>query len=102
MMHFTCDQCGKGMRPDCDPRYAIKIEVCAAHSPTQLTDDDLDDDHIETLSELLRDLEEGVESALLPPPRQEFRYDLCPDCHEKFVRDPLGKDLIQKLSFSEN
>jgi uncharacterized protein YlaI len=102
MMHFTCDQCGKEMRPDCDPRYAITIESRAAHDPSELTDEDLDEEHIETLSELLRDLEEGEESPLLPPPKREFRYDLCHECHERFVRDPLGKDQIQKLHFSQN
>src|SRR5882724_9898808 len=84
MMHFSCDQCGKEMRANRDPRYVIKIEARAAHDPTELTDDDLDDDHMEMLSELLRDMNEGEESALLLPPRQEFRYDFCPDCYEKF------------------
>ena len=57
---------------------------------------------IESLGELLRDIEAGEEAPLLPPPRQEFRYDLCPECHERFVRDPFGKEQPQKLSFSKN
>jgi len=102
MMHFTCDQCGKEMRAEHEPRYEIKIECRAVHDVTELTDEDLDIDHVETLSELLRDLEEGAESPLLPPPRREFRYDLCPECHVRFLRDPLGKEQPQKLHFSEN
>ena len=98
MMHFSCDQCGKEMRGNRDPRYVIKIEARAAHEPAELTDEDLDDDHMEMLS----DLSEGEESAHLLPPRREFRYDFCPDCYEKFLRDPLGREQAQKLFFSEN
>jgi hypothetical protein len=102
MMHFSCDQCGKEMRGNRDPRYVIKIEARAAHEPAELTDEDLDDDHMEMLSEMLRDVSEGEESAHLLPPRREFRYDFCPDCYEKFLRDPLGREQAQKLYFSEN
>ena len=62
-MHFTCDQCGKEMRPDGDPRYAITIDVRAAHDVNELIEDDLDDDHMEALSLMLRDLEDGEETA---------------------------------------
>jgi len=33
---------------------------------------------------------------------QHRRYDLCPACVRKFLRDPLGKDAAQKFDFSEN
>ena len=33
---------------------------------------------------------------------RELRYDLCPECRKKFVRDPLGKEAAQKFDFSEN
>lgn len=101
MMHFTCDQCGKEMRPDHDARYIVKIECRAAFDVHELTDEDLDEDHMESLSELLREME-ADDSASLPSATQRFTYDLCPDCHERFVRDPLGKDQPQKLFFSEN
>ena len=102
MMHFTCDQCCKELSDD-EPRYEIRIEVRAGHDPTKLTDDDLDDvDHIDMVSDMLCNLEEGEESPHLPPVRSAFRYDLCGDCHERFLLDPLGKELGQKLSFSKN
>lgn len=100
MMHFTCDQCGKELRADGDARYVVKIEAHAAFNPAELTEADLDVDNMATLSELLQDLEDGETS--LPPVNQEFRYDLCPDCHRKFVRDPLGKEQRVRLRFSKN
>jgi hypothetical protein len=38
----------------------------------------------------------------LEPPSRHFRYDLCPDCRKKYVRDPLSKEAAQKFDFSEN
>lgn len=103
MMHFTCDQCGKEMRPDeGEARYEIRIEARAAHVPTRLTDEDLDSDHIDMVSDMLCNLEEGEESPLLPPAKSDFRYDLCGDCYERFLLDPLGKEAGQNLSFSKN
>ena len=59
-----------------------------------------DEHHVETLSERLRDLQEGAESPLLPP--RIPPHDLCPECHNRFLRDPLGKEQTQQLPFSEN
>jgi hypothetical protein len=103
MLHVTCDLCGKELRPGNDHRYVIKIEVFAAHDPAEITEADLDDDHMEAVSQLLRETEDGLADPDLEErsPRN-FRYDLCPECRTKFVRDPLGKEAAQKFDFSEN
>src|SRR5687768_16881972 len=96
MLHYTCDHCGKELRPEEDCRYVIKIEAAPAHDPCELTDADLDEDHLEAVSQLLRDDEDGPP---LEEPRKSFRYDLCHECHGRFVRDPLGKEQTHKLFF---
>ena len=101
MVHFTCDQCGKGLRSGEDARFVVKIEAFAAHDPAELTEADLEPDNLEAIGALLRAAEEG-EPVDLPEPTKHFRYDLCGDCHRRFVRDPLGKDTATKVSFSEN
>jgi hypothetical protein len=101
MLHITCDQCGKELRTGED-HYVVKIEVYAAHDPAELTEADFDDDHMEEVSQLLRDMEEGLESAELEPASRQFRYDLCSECRKKYVRDPLSKEASQKFDFSEN
>ncbi len=101
MMHFTCDQCGKEMVPGEDERFVVKIEAFPAQDPAQLVEADLDDDHMEAVSELLSELEDGDELDL-PEPSQHFRYDLCADCHQRYVRDPLAKEHQHKLFFSKN
>jgi hypothetical protein len=96
MVHFTCDQCGKELR-NREDRYVVKIEVFAAHDPAELTDDDLEEDHMEAVSQLLEDGDSDVE-----PATKHFRYDLCDSCRSKFTRDPLNKETAQKFDFSKN
>lgn len=102
MLHVSCDLCGKELPPGDAPRYVVKIEVYAAQDPATITEEDLDYDHMEAVSEILRDLDEHGVDATPEPARRHFRYDLCPECREKFVRDPLGRDAAQKFDFSEN
>ena len=102
MQHFTCDVCGKPMAPGDDRRYVVKMDVYAAHDPAELTDADLDADHMEEVSEQLAAVEEPADLDDLTPAFKEFRYDLCPDCHKKFLRDPLNKEAAQKFHFSKN
>jgi hypothetical protein len=81
----------------------VKIEVFAAQDPTEITEADLDEDHMEAISHLLREMEENpTEADDLVRPHQHFRFDLCPECRTKFVSDPLGKEAAQKFDFSEN
>jgi hypothetical protein len=102
MMHFTCDQCGKELRAGEDQRYVIKIEAFAAEDPAELTEADLDDDHMEAVSEMLQQLEDSDGELDLPAPSKQFRYDLCHDCHKRFCRDPLSKEPQHKMYFSKN
>ena len=99
MLHFTCDHCGKDLRQGHE-RFVIKIEAYAAEDPRAITEADLDEDHMEAVSQLLRDMEDT--DAALDEPNKQFRYDLCPGCHERFVQDPLGKETAHKLFFSKN
>ncbi len=54
MVHFTCDLCGKDLTASGDPRYVVKIVAYAGFDPTEITEDDLDDDHMEAVSQLLQ------------------------------------------------
>jgi hypothetical protein len=103
MLHITCDLCGKELSPGQDDRYVVKIEAFAAHDQSKLTEADLDDDHMEAVSELLQEMAgQPDEADAFPPASKHFRFDLCPNCHKKFVRDPLSKDNSLKFDFSKN
>jgi hypothetical protein len=102
MLHVTCDLCGKKLAAGEDHHFVVKIEAFAAHDPAEITEADLDEDHMEAVSELLRDLEENAGEVEVAPSSRSFRYDLCSECHTRFVRDPLGKEVAQKFHFSKN
>src|SRR5712692_9622209 len=76
MLHVTCDLCGKELCPGQDQRFVVKMEVFAAHDPAKITEADLDDDHMEAVCELLREMEDNpddVEAA--EPAYKHIRYD---------------------------
>jgi hypothetical protein len=78
------------------------MEACAAHDPREITEADLDKDHLEAISQILQEMEANPGSGELAEPTRRFRYDLCGSCHQKFIRDPLGRGQLEKLNFSEN
>ncbi len=99
MLRYSCDVCGKDLIPDEDRRYVVKIEVSAAHEPLELTEDDLDADAVESLNQILdaaNDEAAAVEAAI--PARREFRFDLCPACHQHYVRNPLAREALWQFS----
>lgn len=96
MLHFSCDLCGCQLD---DRRFVLKLEAFPAFDPDQLAPGDLDADHLEQVAQQLEsgaaDAEDGCET-------KQFRFDLCPRCHQKFLRDPLGRDAARRLTFSKN
>jgi len=101
MLHVTCDGCGKQLEQSAE-RHVVKIEVFATREPLALTDDDLDQDHLEAVADLLRRAEEADEELCLEPRSAQFRYDLCCSCRKRYLRDPLGRETSAKLHFSPN
>jgi hypothetical protein len=102
MIYVTCDLCGKQIQPGSDHSYVVKIEVFPLHDPAELTEADLDEDHLEAVSQMLREVDDPSECDSPEPAEKKFRYDLCCDCKAKFVRDPLGREPAPTLDFSEN
>ena len=101
MIHYSCDLCAKELDDD-EPRFVVKIEAFAAHDPAELTEADLEEDHMEAVSQLIQEMEENGAAAELTPTTKQFRYDLCGECHQRFLRDPLGRDRAKKVVFSKN
>ena len=81
----------------------VKIEVFAAHDPYELTATDLDNDHLQEVSEILQDAESDLDSE----PDEELvckhlRFDLCPKCRKRLTKNPLNRDASLHFDFSEN
>lgn len=105
MIHFTCDLCGKNLPANGDSRFVVRISAYPGCDPDHITEDDLDEDHMEELSELLRREDTACPEALEGQGFKGFRFDLCPACHKKFISDPLGRELSRLVdlgNFSPN
>ncbi|TWU00228.1 hypothetical protein Pla108_11750 [Botrimarina colliarenosi] len=99
MIHFTCDCCGRAIKQACETRYVVRLEVYAAidDDPNPGADES---DHLEEIEDLLErmdDLDEEDDQNLY----RQVRYDLCHDCRERFLLNPLGR-AVARTGYSEN
>jgi hypothetical protein len=97
MIHYTCDMCGKALDPESSDRYRVLIDV--EKMPPGTTDDDLDSDFDEEFEQFSLDpgREEDEEEYL-----KSYKFDLCPECAEIYVRDPLARKLPRRLRHLDN
>lgn len=103
MIHYSCDRCGRPIDPQDDMRYIVRLEVEAIMAPLedQVVEDE-DRDHLMELHEIIERSESGTESLTVDGDVRRERFDLCSECHRKFIRNPLGKDSAKQLDFSNN
>lgn len=102
MIRYCCDMCKRDLDPDDEIRYVVKIEISAAFDP-QVTDDDEDDrDHLEEIQEMLERLAGGDDDRVSEDVYRELRFDLCAECHRRFLKNPLGREAAKALGFSNN
>ena len=101
MRHYSCDLCGKDLTAGADTRYVVRVRVTPADDPVELTEADLDQDHVAAMAAFLEELEERGEVDE-PAGPTSLEYDLCPGCRRKYVADPLGRATTRPLRFSSN
>jgi hypothetical protein len=102
MIHFTCDMCGKTLLADDDTRYVVKVEVYAAYDPMDIREEDVEEDHSGEVQDLLAEMEGMDAEELEDQVYKTFRFDLCPPCHEAYLKDPLGKGMRMRARFEHN
>jgi hypothetical protein len=77
------------------------MEICAAFDPV-CVEEDGDRDHLQEIQEILERIEDAEDDQIGDDVYQQLRFDLCPECRKKFLRNPLGRESISILDFSEN
>ena len=95
MIKYVCDMCGKPLLEEEDVRYVVKIEVYSAYESSDADDyDDVDavEDAIDDSEEEEQPEDEGYTS---------FRFDLCPECHKRYLEDPLFRKANRRIGFSD-
>lgn len=100
MIHYTCDRCKRQIDPCDQTRYVVQIDIqSAADEPIMEFEDDVD--QLNELHQLL----EGISDSSIDDDGESShhgRYDLCPECHRQFLKNPLGRDAVLALGFSNN
>ncbi|MEM8666876.1 MAG: hypothetical protein AAGG48_05135, partial [Planctomycetota bacterium] len=89
MIHYTCDRCKRQINPEEQTRFIVHIDIQSAADDTIVeTDDDID--HLAELHQML----EGMHDGEVGDPDDEMasshhgQYDLCPECHRQFLKNP--------------
>jgi hypothetical protein len=103
MIRYSCDLCKRELDPQDDLRYVVKIELYAALDPE--VDDDReagDRDHLEEIQDILERLEDSSNSEIGDDVYQQLRFDLCPECRKRFLKNPLGPRTAKAFGFSSN
>ena len=67
-------------------------------------DEDEDNDHLQEIQEILERLDDAEDDRIGEAVCQQLRFDLCPECRSKFVKNPLGcENFVDKVAgFSKN
>ena len=103
MIHYTCDRCKRVLDPAEDLRYVVKMEVNAVMEPVDAEQNDDDRDHLLEVHEILERADDEEDPCVSDHVFRRRRYDLCPECHQKFMKNPLGREQhAAQLGFSQN
>ena len=102
MIRYSCDLCKRELDPQDDLRYVVKVEVYAAFDPAAVDRDDEDRDHLEEIQDILERMEDMPGDEIGDEVYQQLRFDLCPECRKKFIRNPLGRETAKAFGFSAN
>jgi hypothetical protein len=102
MIRYSCDLCKRELDPQDDLRYIVKVEVYAAFDSAAGCGDDEDRDHLEEIQDVLERMDDASGSEIGDEVYQKLRFDLCPECRKKFVRNPLGREVAKAFGFSAN
>jgi hypothetical protein len=103
MIRYSCDLCKRELTREGDLRYVVKMEIMAAMDPAMADDED-DRDYLQEIQDILERMEDSEDDRVGEEVYQQLRFDLCPECRRKFMKNPLGRDAIMAkvVGFSKN
>ena len=102
MIHYSCDRCKCELDSETEVRYTVRMEIQAIVEPLDGEIRDDERDHLLEIHEILENLEQAESDQLGDDSYQHGRYDLCVDCYRQFIQNPLGQDVSNHVTFSEN
>ncbi len=102
MIRYSCDLCKRELDPQDDLRYVVKMEIYAAFDPTAVDSEEEDRDHLEEIQDILERMDDTPGDEIGDEVYQQLRFDLCPECRKKFLKNPLGRETAKAFGFSAN
>ncbi len=103
MIQYSCDLCKRPIDAEDDLRYVVKMEIHAAFNPLDLEMPEADCDQLETIDEIIEQLDDLSSDAIGDDVYQRLQFDLCPECRKE-VSWPTrwGAGPPRKFNFSQN
>lgn len=101
MIHYSCDRCRRTIEPAEELRYSVNIKI-EVNLDTLNFESEEDRDHLTELNEILERLDESERQEICQSAYRTRKFDLCPECHRKYIQNPLAIDNAVKLGFSQN
>lgn len=99
MIHYTCDRCGRSLGRE---RYQANIEVAPMYDPDELTEEDLDSDHLQKIVNDLSKMETTGEFEIEETGPKSLSFDFCRSCAQSFIKAPFQRKPAQRVTYSEN
>jgi hypothetical protein len=100
MMHYTCDCCKQPINAEHDVRYVVRVEVYPSLDAGEDADDERD--HLQEIQDILERIDDGEQPDIGDEVYHQARYDLCRECRNLYVKNPLSRSALQALGFSHN
>ena len=100
MIHYTCDCCKRRINAADELRYIVRLEVYAALDPLEDEADD-DRDHLQEIQDVLERMDDPDDD-VCDEVYQQKKYDLCSECRQRYLKNPLAQAAMQELGFSQN
>jgi hypothetical protein len=102
MIHYSCDICKCELDSKHDVSYVVRMEVYPAPCETDAAVDN-DRDYLEDIHEVLERFDEFEADGELPEndTYRQRRFDLCRQCCQQFLQQPLGRRGTPQFDFSK-
>jgi hypothetical protein len=100
MIHYSCDLCKRELDPSDGLHYVVKVEVMAAADPQDNGAIDADRDYLREIHDALEGTSEDALQLMGDQAHQQLRFDLCPACCKKYLKNPLAREV--QFEFSKN
>jgi len=101
MLHYSCDRCKKDLDQH-DLRYVVKVETHAAMESMAPEEPEDDRDHLLEIQEILEKLNDEEVESFGQHAFTQNAYDLCGQCYKEYCKNPLGREFVSHVDFSDN